>query len=101
MHLLYGTKPLPHVSGLTLTLSSDVADVSLGVMWTGSSNFPSPLLKQSTFMCRGIGLHASIVGKEGLHVSVTNRVIPKSFKVRPDDSSAASSLVETFSFSDF
>ena len=46
----------------------------------------------------GIGLHTSIVGEDGLQVSVNNRVVPKSLRVRPDDSSAASSLVETFSF---
>jgi len=89
MHLLYGTNPFPHVSGPSLTFSRDMADVSLGVMWPRSSNLPSPL-----HMFRGIGLHASVVGEEGLHVSVTKSVIPKSFKVWPEDSS----LMKTLSF---
>ena len=45
----------------------------------------------------GVGFHGSIVGEEGLHVSVISRVVPKSLRVRPDDSSVASSLVETLS----
>lgn len=51
------------------------------------------------FDIESINLHASIVGEEGLQVSVTIRVVPKSFRVREDDdSSATSSLVETLSF---
>lgn len=94
MYLLYGTNPFLHVSGLTLTLSWDMDDVSLDVLCTKCSNFPSPL---PTCMSRGIGLHASIVGEDGLQVSVTNRVVPKSLRVRPDNSPAVSSLAETHS----
>lgn len=92
MHLLYGTNPFPpHVSGPSLTFSRDMPDVSLGEMCPISSNLPSLL-----HMFTGIGLHASVVGEEGLHVSVTKTVIPKSFKVWPEHSSL--SFVGSFNF---
>lgn len=92
MHLSYGTNPFPHASGPTLTFSRDMADVSLGVMWPRSSNLPPPLR-----LFRGIGLHASIVGEEGLHGSVTKSVIPKSLKVWLEDSSVVSSFMQRLS----
>lgn len=98
MHLLYGTKPFPHDAVLTLTLSWDMVDVSFGALLPTSSNFVCPSLRQWARTSRGIGLHASIVGEDGLHASsVTNRVVPKSLSVRLDDSSAASSFAEKLS----
>lgn len=59
------------------------------------------VLHQGTIVERsymaGVGLDASIDGEEGLLHAVTSRVVPKSLRVRPGDSSASSSLVETLS----
>jgi len=153
MHLLYGTNPFPQVLGLTL--SSNIADVSLGTVlsppslielvfepvhdpsfWTSFCS-KSPTLEYRCFpfsslsgtdsalwekvhlgtilagpsarsehpfwsciryvAAAGIGLNGSVLREKGLLVSVTSRVVPKSLRVRPHDSSAASSLVQTVS----
>lgn len=72
-----------------------MAAVSHSELLPRQSDSCSPLL---TCLSSGIiGSHASIVGEDGLRVSFTNRVVPKSLRLRRDDSSAMLSFAETLS----
>lgn len=69
-----------------------------GSLCSGLKAELSEIVHQGTIVARlGMGSDVSVDVEEDLQVSFTNRVVPKSLRVRQGDSSAATSLVATHS----